>query len=179
MVDTGCIKTVTVTGKAWMNHLISSINEDSRKLIRINPSRSGFKFGIRGTQQSLGQYEVPVKLGDENIMLTMDVIDIDIPCLLSKTAMIKSRMVIDMGNNTVTMFWQSIDMVNVPSGHSAITIRPYNTDRGEEFYSFVTVTENTEYNIRRIKHIHEQLGHPGRTTLETMFRDESESERFT
>ena len=33
------------------------------------------------------------------------------------------------------------------------------------------MAENNEYDFKRIKHIHEQLGHPGRNTLETMFRN--------
>ena len=34
ILDTGCIR--TVTGKSWMNHLIASMDSDSRKLIKIS-----------------------------------------------------------------------------------------------------------------------------------------------
>ena len=169
VLDTGCVR--TVTGKTWMNNLISSMNSESRKLIKINSSSNGFKFGIGETQRSLGQYIVPVKLGKENFMLTTDVIETDIPCLLSKAAMIKSNMIINMANNTINMFGHEIEMVNVPSGHSALVIEPFNLNRAEEFYSFVTMPENTVYNFKKLKHIHEQLGHPSQSTMETMLKN--------
>ena len=99
ILDTGCIR--TVTGKAWMNNLIASMDPDTWKLIKIDRSSHGFKFGVGDTQRSLGKYIIPIKLGSSNFMLTTDVIETDIPCLLSKAAMVKSNMVIviDMANN--------------------------------------------------------------------------------
>ena len=99
ILDTGCIR--TVTGKAWMNNLIASMDSEARKRIKIDRSSHGFKFGVGDTQRSLGKYTIPIKLGSSNFMLTTDVIETDIPCLLSKAAMVKSNMVIviDMANN--------------------------------------------------------------------------------
>ena len=169
ILDTGCIR--TVTGKSWMNHLIASMNSESRKLIKISKSNNGFKFGVGEPQQSLGKYIVPIKLGNTNFMLTTDVITTDIPCLLSKEAMKKSNMVIDMADNSVQMFQQTVKMVNVPSGHSALIVKPYNMDKANEFYSFVAGPEKEEYDIKKIRHIHEQLGHPSQATMEMMFRN--------
>ena len=169
VLDTGCIR--TVAGKVWMNHLLASMNDETQKLIQTNVSNNSLKFGVGSAQKSLGEYVVPIKLGTKNFMLTTDVIETDIPCLLSKTAMIKSSMIINMANNSIDMFGQKFDMVNVPSGHSAVVIEPYNLSKADEFYSFVTLEENTEYDLKKIKHIHEQLGHPGRHTMEIMLRN--------
>ena len=168
ILDTGCIR--TVTGKTWMNNLIASMDPDTRKLIKIDRSSHGFKFGVGDAQRSLGKYIIPTKLGSSNFLLTTDVIETDIPCLLSKAAMVKSNMVIDMANNTIDMFNNKVDMVKVPSGHSAIVIKPYNMEKRDEFFSFVAVPENEKYDLKRIRHIHEQLGHPSQTTMEVMFK---------
>ena len=171
ILDTGCIK--TVTGKVWMNHLISSMGPESRRLIKISKSNNGFKFGVGEAQRSLGKYVVPIKLGHMNFMLNTDVIATDIPCLLSKDAMVKSNMVINMSNNTIKMFGQEVDMIDVPSGHSAINVEAFNMKKLDEFYSFVTVSGSEPYNFKRIQHIHEQLGHPSLSTMQTMLKNAS------
>ena len=42
-------------------------------------------------------------------------------------------MVIDMANNSIKMFGQKMEMVNVASGHSAINTEPYDLAEVGEF----------------------------------------------
>ena len=43
------------------------MNEESRKLIKINKSNNGLKFGVGDIQQSLGEYILLMKLGKERL----------------------------------------------------------------------------------------------------------------
>ena len=55
--------------------------------------------------------------------------------------------------------------------HSAIDVQPYNMNKAEESYSFVTVPDDIIYNLKKLKHIHEQLGHPSQSTMEIMMKN--------
>ena len=65
---------------------------------------------------------IPARIGNEDIMIKTDVIENDLPLLLSKEAMKKSDVKIDFARDKVNLLSQNVDIVFTSSGHYAISI---------------------------------------------------------
>ena len=61
-----------------------------------------FQFGNLGILKSVGQYEIPVKIAGELDKLIVDVIESDLPLLMSKRDMQARGMVLDLPENKVS-----------------------------------------------------------------------------
>ena len=80
-------------------------------------SKRLFKFGNNGKLRSLGKYSVPAVIAGKNCNIEFDVIDSDIPLLLSKKAMKAMKMRIDLDEDTARVWGVTIDLKTAESGH--------------------------------------------------------------
>ena len=67
---------------------------------------------------------MPTVIGNKTADHETDVVDVDIPLLLSKAAMKKAQTVLDFNKDIVTMFGQKQPFLRTSSGHYAIPICP-------------------------------------------------------
>ena len=68
----------------------------------------------------------PAKIGKNNIMLKTDVIDTDLPLLLSRSVMEKANVKIDFSNDTVSMLNQKVNIVFISIRHYPVPITKTN-----------------------------------------------------
>ena len=158
IIDTGCIE--TVCGKDWLNDMLNIMDQETKRIVRVFKSKKIFQFGVGERKESLCQYILPISVGGMNIMLVTDCINANLPCLLSKIAMIKANMTIDIKNNTIKMFDDKIiNMDLIPSGHSVLNADPFIKENSTEYFTMIAVPENEqgEMDFNRLKHIHEQV----------------------
>ena len=66
-----------------------------------------------------------------NVKIISDVVDADIPLLLSKTAMKRARMTLNFNNDTAEMFGKRIKLLCTMSGHYHVPISRPSPDRGK------------------------------------------------
>ena len=85
LIDTGCSS--TVAGRFWVYKLIDSLTPEMSKKVEKSISCKNFKFGSGQKYPSLGVVRIPLKMADKNVMLETDVVDMDLPCLLSRPAL--------------------------------------------------------------------------------------------
>ena len=97
-LDTCCSS--TVSGKVWLDIYIESLDKEKRGEVRGPlPSNKVFKFGNNGRLASQGSYMIPVTLPKKEVILEMDVVESDLQLLLSKNAMKKAQMKIDLAQS--------------------------------------------------------------------------------
>ena len=115
-LDTCCSS--TVSGKEWLDIYLNSMEKTKREKVQ-GPFKSDkiFRFGNNGKLPSEGRYLVPATLAGTNVTIGMDVIDSDIPLLLSKQAMKKAGMKIDIKNDTATAFGNEEQLITTAGGH--------------------------------------------------------------
>ena len=89
-------------------------------------STTSFRFGDGNSVKSEKTVAFPAKIGHKNTMIRTDVIDTDLPLLLSKSAVKKANAKIDFSNDTVSMLDQKINIVFTLSGHYAVPISKTN-----------------------------------------------------
>ena len=85
-----------------------------------------FRFGGGERKPSLGEYTIPIALGGKNVMLKTNVVDCQIPCLLSKKSMAAADMKLMLRENAAKMFQNTtVQMSTIPTGHSVLTADPF------------------------------------------------------
>merc|ERR1719233_1279170 len=80
-------------------------------------SKRLFQFGNNGMLRSLGKYSVPAVIAGMKCNIEFDVINSDIPLLLSKKAMKAMKMRIDLDKDTACVWGVTIDLKTAESGH--------------------------------------------------------------
>ena len=120
IVDSGCSK--NVAGTSWVQCFLETLDEHERKLITKQKSDSRFKFGKGSAIQSSEKIKIPVTLGNQKVFIETDVVDADIPLLLSKEALKSANTVLDFCNDRAIMFGQEQALIETSSGHYAIPL---------------------------------------------------------
>ena len=85
LIDTGCSS--TVAGRTWAEQVVESLSTEMQKKVERCPSRKVFKFGSGVRHCSLGLWKIPLTIAGKNVMLQKDIVDMDLPCLLSRPAL--------------------------------------------------------------------------------------------
>ena len=120
ILDSGA--TATVSGKNWMDAYVESLPTEKQELITVHSSGSSFKFGSGKVHSSIHKMRIPANIGKEEIFIVTDVVDIDIPMLLSKSSMKKAGTEINFKDDSVTMLGHKQNVVITSSGHYAIPL---------------------------------------------------------
>ena len=103
ILDSGCSK--TVCGVEWLETYLETLSEDELKEVKFEDSDAQFKFGNAQVYRSTGKVIFPAVLGLKKVFIGADVVNTDIPLLLSKTTMKKAKTVIDFENDCDDDVW--------------------------------------------------------------------------
>ena len=120
VLDSGCTK--NVCGESWLTNYLDTLTEKDRSKVVVEKSSNSFRFGNGKLINSEKMVTFPAQIGKENIIIKSDVIDSDLPLLLSKSAMKKANVKIDFSNDVVNMLNQKINIVFTASGHYIVPI---------------------------------------------------------
>jgi len=116
-----CACSSTVCGTSWFQNYIQMLNDDEKKIKEFTGGRL-FKFGGGEVLSSVACYQIPAYLAGKEIMITTDVVDSDIPLLLSIKAMKKAGIVLDLVNDSAQIFGKVIPLNHTSSRHYCVSI---------------------------------------------------------
>ena len=173
-LDTCCSS--TVSGKEWLDIYLNSIDK-ARKMKVEGPFNSDkiFKFGNNGRLPSEGRYLVPAILAGTSVTIGVDVIDSDIPLLLSKQAMKKAGMNIDLQNDVATVFGKEEKLITTSCGHYCMPLLGEADDGIEKVVEEVlaidleNIAEKDQ--IKAMEKLHKQFGHTSKEKFFNFMKD--------
>ena len=120
ILDSGCSK--NVCGVGWLDSYLDMLSDEDLKRVKYEESDATFKFGNPTIYSSIYQVTFPGKIGSKDVDIVSDVIDVDIPLLISKIAMKKANTVIDFKNDVVRMFGETIKIRFTATGHYCVSL---------------------------------------------------------
>jgi hypothetical protein len=165
VLDSACSS--TVCGRAWLNDYISSLSGEDRKKINVTDSDRIFKFGGGTRLESEGEYKIPAHLAGKDISIKTDVVDSDIPLLLSKTAMKMAKVKLDLENDTAEIFGNEVTLNCTSSGHYCVPM--YREDIYVCAVNLDTVDEKDRH--KTLVKLHIQFGHASSEKLVSLLKD--------
>ena len=110
VLNSACTK--TVTGRAWRDTYLESLSNEERSQIRTLLGGTVFRFGGEMKKESSEKLILPCTTAGREVMIQTDVVDIDIPLLLSKPDMKRLGLQINMENDTAKIFDKVTDFID-------------------------------------------------------------------
>ena len=105
-----------------MYRYVDSLDDKSQKEIICSESKTPFKFGDGKTVYSNQLVKFPAKIGTKVCSIEAEVVDCELPLLLSKDSLKRAKTVLDLNNDKVSMFGEQIDVNFTSSGHYCVSI---------------------------------------------------------
>ena len=167
LLDCGASK--TVCGNEWFQQYQESLSDDNLRKIKTSESNNSFRFGDGKRITSQKSVTLPASIGSMEVTIKADVVDSDIPLLLSRDSMKKANMNLDFESDTITIFGEKIPLITTASGHYAIPItRPIHLvnelDTGKRSNITLAVSEEKSSHDVALK-LHRQFAHASEQKL--------------
>ena len=178
VLDTGC--NVSVCGKGWLDAYIDGLSQKDKESIKTESNKINFRFGDNPTNPSNVKMTIPAVINDKDVMIQTQVVEADIPLLLSKNAMQKANMVIDMGNDTVTAYGVTKPLHYTESGHCSIKLNNNSVDDSClcSTTNCVLFSEGTKEDIEKLAvKLHKQFAHPPAEKLKSFVKTGGETRK--
>ena len=169
ILDSGA--SATVAGRVWLDSYCAGLSEQQLGKVKYYDSTNSFKFGSDKKYESLCTATIPAKIGSKRVQINTDVIDTNIPLLLSKAAMKRAGTEINFVNDEVTMFGERQNVHITTSGHYAIPLNDSRVilkdikENSDLRINLVVGREDMEDKRKIALKLHSQFGHPPKSKL--------------
>jgi hypothetical protein len=117
ILDSGCTK--TVCGAAWYQEFLGNLSQTDKARVEETSSCVPYQFGGSDVINSNLRAVIPIYVGSQQGSLQMEIVNSDLPLLISKNTMKKSGMVLNFDRDTATFNWEE---VNLGTTTSAVVI---------------------------------------------------------
>ena len=104
-----------------------------------------FKFGGGETKQSIESVTFPCVIAGKHVFIKTDVVDSDIPLLLSKSSMKQAQIKLDLLSDTAEIFGNTVILNSTTSGHYGLSLKESIIDIDECY-----INESTECNKYKV-----------------------------
>ena len=165
VLDSGCSR--SVCGLTWFNCFLETLPENEKKKLLKKESKATFRFGNGGDLKSMFKIQLPCILGGKKVLIAADVVESDIPLLLSKDAMKKSSTIIDFENDSVLMFGKKMDLCCTDSGHYYMPLSSPEMGNDKSIILFTRKINDKSLAEKRkmcVK-LHRQFSHPSKEKM--------------
>ena len=169
VLDSTCSS--TVCGDKWINNYIQSLDSIDKTKVKQKDGHRVFKFGGGTCLKSKSEYSLPAVIAGKEVTIQTDVVDSDIPLLLSRTAMKKAAIKMDLENDTATIMGRGVALNLTSSGHYCIPIDKTEEVPVEDVCAvwLQELTRQERYKI--LLKLHRQFAHPPKKRLIALLKD--------
>ena len=163
-----CACTSTVCGRAWLEDYLASLDPADRHSVLKKDGHRIFKFGGGVRLKSDAEYALPAFLAGCSVLIHTDVVESDIPLLLSKTAMKKAGVILNTVNDSATILGKVVSLNCTSSGHYCVPIV-----KNEDVSVLVVDLEKfpPHDKLSALVKLHRQMGHPTEAKLVALLKD--------
>ena len=126
IIDSGCTK--PVRDQVWLDCYLQSLSNEDQQSVRKEKSETSFRFGNGKVFKSIKHVILPRCIASKNVLLSTEVIENDIPLLLSKEAMKKTKTYIDFSEDKIIIFDEEALVKFSTSGHYCIKVGKMNKE---------------------------------------------------
>ena len=161
VLDCGASK--TVAGRHWFENYVNNLNEEDKTKVELSKTHVQYRFGDGKVVVSNEKAKIPAIIGQKKIFICSDIVDENIPLLLSREFMKNVNMSIDFKDDTVNILNQLLSLTITQSGHYALPITIPSKilqDIDHERNVKVTLTMAAYDNKKKALKLHSQFGHP-------------------
>ena len=168
-LDTCCSS--SVAGEKWIKIYLDALPTKMKgEVIGPVPSQRKFMFGNQGKLQAKAKYIIPTKIGGVDNKIELDVIESDIPLLLSKDAMKDLGITLDMKNDRGTINGKPLILTTTSAGHYTVDLIN-NKEEINEVCIAELENDNKKDQMKALIKIHKQFGHRPKKQFVTILKE--------
>ena len=172
LIDSGCV--FTVAGKLWMDLYIESLSCNDKRDIECLESSKSYKFGSGETFDALERLAVPIYIGDVRVKLITDVVDANIPLLLSKSSLQKTDARVDFETNQIIIFNQTLNLTETSGGHYLLSLTRDMDPQSSHVQRILLTSPFSDtddiHNEQKVIKLHKQFAHPSAASLKELLK---------
>ena len=162
VIDCGAAK--TVCGMTWWECYVDTLDEKERREVNSYPGKSIFKFGDGKEVRSNKLVTFPAIIGKIKVKIVCDVVECEIPLLLSKDSLKKANAELNFFNDSITLLGQQVELTVTKSGHYAVRLRT-----NVEEIALTSISNLSDQ--QTAEKLHRQFAHPTATKLKKLVQD--------
>ena len=172
IVDSACSK--TVCGKVWMDAYREQLSDQDKALVKVYPTSTKFRFGDGAQCISNNLVKFPAVIGKKKVPIEANVVEADIPLLLSRKSMKVAGCTLDFKHDTIEILDQSIKLISTKSGHYCIPLTKFilNSEINTSIVLHTSAVEEMSVEQKRQKalKLHRQFSHASKEKLSKLVR---------
>lgn len=169
VLDSGCSS--NVCGQAWFDCYVDSLSSEERRQVIEEEGRKTFKFGGGEKLKSLGCFFLPAHLAGKKVTIKTDVVASNLPLLLSKEAMKKAKVKLNLIDDTAEILGKEICLNHTSSGHYCVPLDKVNEVNVEEVYAVNINTIDKREQRKTLTKLHRQFAHPSAKKFVGLLKD--------
>ena len=120
IVDCGAAK--NVTGTKWLDSYKESLSDTEKGKIFMHKTNNIFKFGCGSKIPAAFRVTIPALIGDTNVAITTDVVEGDLPLLLSRDCLKQAQSELNFREDTIYILGQKLNLILTDSGHYGLPL---------------------------------------------------------
>ena len=167
ILDSAC--TSSCMGSSWYECFKDGLAEGES--IKETEGVKMFKFGGGERLKSLKCVQLPCMLAGRDVMIEADVVDSDIPLLLSLKAMKGAQVKLDLENDEAEIFGKKVSLNYTTSGHYCIPVDRAVETKVEEICKVELEGLDKQQRRKVIEKLHRQFVHPAKERLIALLKD--------
>ena len=172
ILDSACTK--TVAGQTWIEEYLSLLSASEREAVlrSAKSSSSLYRFGDGKETRSKQELCIPMMICGEITEIAVDVVDNDIPLLISRPTMTELGMILDTGKHTVQVHGRTYNLEFNSSGHYTIPVSAWtNEDCNVVFHLENLASSTLQEKQRKAVKLHRQFAHASKERLLKLLRN--------
>ena len=124
VLDTGAPK--TCTGLNWFNQYLKMLSPDDSSSVTYHSSNVSYKLNNGPQQKATHSARFPVYIGSMKVLIEADILQQDLPLLLSNETLKRASAKINMENDEISMLGENIKLMRTSTGHFVIPLTRIN-----------------------------------------------------
>ena len=169
VLDSACSS--TVCGEIWLENYLNSLDHEDRRKIKRFIGQKTFKFGGGERLKLKGEHNLPAVIAGKEGTILPDVVESDIPLLLSRQAMKTAGVKMDLESDTAQMFDKDIALNLTTSGHYCIPIDSAEKIPVQKVFSVDLEEMASKDRYKTLFKLHRQFAHPPMKKLKSLLQD--------
>lgn len=157
-----------------MNTYLDTLSSSDRRSVYTSNSTYRFRFGDGAVYTSSHTVHIPVHIGTISATLSVQVVECNVPLLISRESLKKAGAHLDFQHDSLVMFGQTVPIVITESGHYCISLSRsiITPDSSENRVLFSTPLNcYDEHSKKKIQKLHKQFAHPSAERLKKLLKD--------
>ena len=166
ILDTACTK--TVAGQTWIDEYLQLLSETERNTVEksATSSKTLYRFGDGIESRSKKVIRIPMNIYGKQITVEVDVVDNEIPLLISRPTMSRLGMVVDTRQHCVEIDGKVFKLEFNTSGHYVIPVSEWADESCNVVFHLENLTKYTKpEKFKKAMKLHRQFAHASKERL--------------